>query len=439
MWWVRPAAIMDQVAVVSGTAKAVLPILCRPASVADPVALPAGLEIVGWPTGAAHTVGGVPYGRARAAAFMGKRMVEGAAGRTWPWVSQLPRAAVEALPDLLEGRAFLEEWGETDDDVTSVRPDETYPVRAATLFGVEEHVRAVAALTALRDGEPERLGPLMEASQDGYDAMGLGHPSATAIVKEALARPGVLGARSSGGGCGGTVVVLCAQWRVGRRGRAHPLMGPRASYVVDHWNGCRVRSLRCRRRLFRRARTRGVRRRPVPSSSIETSTGPAFPSLNCLACSSKAEPQPHPRSVGVDVELVDPAPFQDEERHEPAALVHRPMCRPSESPRLRTRTAHLRRRGRERGWPGWMPSGHGPKDRRRREHRPNPPGGSCRRALVVPPYQPASSRVTLLAGGQTSVEGTRLALGREGAAPWTRVRGKVTSRNWSRSWSPGMP
>ena len=206
-----PCGIMDQVAVVSGTAKAVLPILCRPASVADPVALPAGLEIVGWPTGAPHSVGGVPYGRARAAAFMGKRMVESASGRTWPWVSELPRAAVETLPERLEGRDFLGEWGETDDDVTVVRPGESYPVRAATSFGVEEHTRAAAALAAMRDGEPERLGPLMEASQDGYDAMGLGHPNATAIVKEALARPGAFGARSSGGGCGGTVVVLCAE------------------------------------------------------------------------------------------------------------------------------------------------------------------------------------------------------------------------------------
>jgi galactokinase len=49
----------------------------------------------------------------------------------------------------------------------------------------------------------------MAASQDGYDAMGLGHPAATVIVKEALARSGVLGARASGGGCGGTVVVMC--------------------------------------------------------------------------------------------------------------------------------------------------------------------------------------------------------------------------------------
>ena len=72
-------------------------------------------------------------------------------------------------------------------------------------------MRAVDALAALA-GEvpsPARLGPLMAASQDGYDAMGLGHPAATAIVEEALSRPGVYGARSSGGGCGGTVVVAC--------------------------------------------------------------------------------------------------------------------------------------------------------------------------------------------------------------------------------------
>ena len=82
-------------------------------------------------------------------------------------------------------------------------------MRAATQFGVQEHVRAGAVLAALRDDEPERLGPLMEASEDGYHAMGLGHEAATVIVKDASARPGVLGARSSGGGCGGTVVVVC--------------------------------------------------------------------------------------------------------------------------------------------------------------------------------------------------------------------------------------
>ena len=49
----------------------------------------------------------------------------------------------------------------------------------------------------------------MAASHTGYDAMGLGHRASSALVREALASPGVHGARSSGGGCGGTVVVLC--------------------------------------------------------------------------------------------------------------------------------------------------------------------------------------------------------------------------------------
>ena len=203
-----PCGIMDQVTVALGTPGTVLPILCRPASVGDMVALPAGLEVVGWPTGAAHDVSGAPYGRARAAAFMGKRMVEGAVGPTWPWVSQLPPDAAEELPETLDGEAFVAEWGGTDDDVTRVQPGETYPVRAATLFGIDEHVRSVAALETLADAEPDLLGQLMAASQRGYDAMGLGHPAATAVVEEALARPGVFGARSSGGGCGGTVVVV---------------------------------------------------------------------------------------------------------------------------------------------------------------------------------------------------------------------------------------
>jgi galactokinase len=206
-----PCGIMDQVAVALATPGTVLPILCRPAATAEPVAVPPGLEIVGWPTGAAHDVGGRPYERARAAAFMGKRMMEQAAARTWSWVSELPRAAADELPERLEGSTFLRRWGSTGDDVTTVRAGETYPVRAATLFGLEEHGRAGAALTALADGRPEGLGPLMAASQAGYDAMGLGHPAATRAVDGALARPGVYGARSSGGGCGGTVVVVCEE------------------------------------------------------------------------------------------------------------------------------------------------------------------------------------------------------------------------------------
>jgi L-arabinokinase len=204
-----PCGVMDQVTVAMGTPGSILPTLCRPAEVRPPLALPPGTEVVGWPTGARHSVSGEPYARARAGAFMGKRMVEAALGRCVDWVSELPAEAVDELPEVLAGAEFLDRWGDTDDELTTVAPDEAYPVRAATAFGVGEHARAERAAAHLADGDAAALGPLMAASHAGYDAMGLGHPAATAVVEKALAHPGVHGARSSGGGCGGTVVVLC--------------------------------------------------------------------------------------------------------------------------------------------------------------------------------------------------------------------------------------
>ena len=45
----------------------------------------------------------------------------------------------------------------------------------------------------------------------GYTSIGLGAPATYRIVAEARRVPGVFGARVSGGGSGGTVVVLCAE------------------------------------------------------------------------------------------------------------------------------------------------------------------------------------------------------------------------------------
>lgn len=204
-----PCGVMDQVTVAVGTPGSILPILCRPASVGAPVPLPAGVEVVGWPTGAEHDVSGSPYGTARAAAFMGKRIVEVARSERWSWVSELPPDAVATLPDALRGDEFLDRWGSTDDPLSSIDPAATYPVRAATGFGVGEHARSQEALAHLQRGDAAALGPLLAASHAGYESMGLGHPAADARVAAALARPGVHGARSSGGGSGGTVVVLC--------------------------------------------------------------------------------------------------------------------------------------------------------------------------------------------------------------------------------------
>jgi galactokinase len=204
-----PCGIMDQVTVAAGAPGAILPILCRPASIRPALHLPPDVEVVGVPTGAEHDVSGMPYRRARAAAFMGKRIVEVVAGRTWSWVSELPPEAVEDLPEVLDGDVFVDRWGRTDDHLTAVEHHQTYPVRAATAFGVEEHARAELAASIIEAGDVTALRPLLAASHAGYDAMGLGHPAATATVADVLGRPGVIGARSSGGGSGGTVVVVC--------------------------------------------------------------------------------------------------------------------------------------------------------------------------------------------------------------------------------------
>lgn len=204
-----PCGIMDQIAVAMGTAGAVLPILCRPAVVLEAVPVPSRIEVVGWPTGAEHDVGGFPYRRARAAAFMGQRIVEATTGRRWRWVSELPRTAVAELPETIDGEHFVERWGSTSDELTTIEAGVAYPVRAATAFGVDEHERAGRALDLLGRGDAASLAPLMAASHAGYDAIGLGHPAATAVVEEALSLRGVHGARSSGGGCGGTVTVVC--------------------------------------------------------------------------------------------------------------------------------------------------------------------------------------------------------------------------------------
>jgi L-arabinokinase len=204
-----PCGIMDQVVVAMGRAGAVLPILCRPAAVEAIVDVPDGLEVVGVPTGAEHDVSGVPYRRARAAAFMGQRIVEDARGCTYTWVSELPADAVASLPDELDGATFLDRWRTTADALTTVDPDETYPVRAATAFGGEEHRRSDALLAALARHDTIAISRCMRASHAGYDAMGLGHPAAGSTAARVLDRRGVHGARSSGGGSGGTVVVVC--------------------------------------------------------------------------------------------------------------------------------------------------------------------------------------------------------------------------------------
>jgi len=204
---------MDQLAVMHGEAGCLLPILCRPADVLEALRLPPPLAVWGIDSGLRHAVSGDAYRRVRCASFMGKALLDGDVA----YLTELDRdqVATNALPESVLGIDFLRLRSGIDDPVSTVEPATSYPVRAATLFPIEEHARALE-LVSLVKGRPagdavERMGELLYESHAGYSRCGLGVARTDQIVdavREAGRAEGLFGARVSGGGSGGTVVVL---------------------------------------------------------------------------------------------------------------------------------------------------------------------------------------------------------------------------------------
>ncbi|MGH7483392.1 MAG: galactokinase [Longimicrobiales bacterium] len=85
--------------------------------------------------------------------------------------------------------------------------DETIMRRARHV--VTENARVLAAVDALRHGDPTRVGRLMSASHVSLrDDFEVSTPALDAIVDIARAQPGCYGARMTGGGFGGCAVAL---------------------------------------------------------------------------------------------------------------------------------------------------------------------------------------------------------------------------------------
>jgi L-arabinokinase len=214
---------MDQLASAHGVRGALLPILCRPDVLGEPVRLPPGIVAVGWPSGVKHAVTASPYATARAGAFMGKKLIEHATGRRLAHAAELTPAEVRSfsgavLPETVSGRAFLARCGGVDDPLSRIEPAKVYAVRAAVSFPVEESFRSQAVVALLRGAAAKHreetlraMGELLFQSHAGYSSIGLGCPETDAMVAAVRALGpgrGFYGARVSGGGSGGTVVVL---------------------------------------------------------------------------------------------------------------------------------------------------------------------------------------------------------------------------------------
>lgn len=262
-----PCGIMDQIACSCANYQPevrppLVPVCCRPGELGPLTKLPKDVCVLGWPSGVRHDlVGPSKYMVARAATFMGKKIAEGllaamVADAGWlqafkqrmgeggvepgqvdyvlqsvqalkfpvKYLTEISRNLLDEiedrLPATLSGADFLAAHGGVDDPLSQIEAGTEYPVRAAVRFAIHAHTHGNAALTMLNmlaqgkigsDRVLERVGEFMGLQHRLYSDMGLGSPETDEIVDLALGlrEKGVWGARVGGGGCGGTVVVLC--------------------------------------------------------------------------------------------------------------------------------------------------------------------------------------------------------------------------------------
>ena len=209
-----PCGVMDQMTAAFGEANRLLALLCRPAEIVGSFPLGSPLAVWGIDSGVQHAVAGDAYRRARCATFMGKELL--GLGRDSYLSECAPsQIAFDDLPEHMNGNEFILRFGAVADKVSVVEPHVSYPVRAATRHAIEEHTRvslfAELVQPEVTDRRAELLGELMFQSHASYSRLGLGTRATDAIVDEVRRlgwRNGLLGARISGGGSGGTVAVL---------------------------------------------------------------------------------------------------------------------------------------------------------------------------------------------------------------------------------------
>lgn len=217
-----PCGIMDQVTSALGQESGLLALRCQPHDVLGHNPLPEGWGVYGINSAVKHAVGGGRYTRARVGAFMGLRIITKDLGlrprggylcNITP--EQYTAGIRERLPAKMRGCEFKAKYGKTQDTVTTVRPDMTYSVRGCAEHPIYENRRVQDFVDLMHDGSrkaAERAGQLMYGSHWSYgNRAGLGCAETDLIVrlvKERGPENGLVGAKITGGGSGGTVAIL---------------------------------------------------------------------------------------------------------------------------------------------------------------------------------------------------------------------------------------
>jgi galactokinase len=232
--------IMDQAAATLGDEDYVLPLLCQPCQPFPLVRLPEALHCWAVDSGVSHAVTGIEYEAARAAAFMGYKLIcdweglpviEDAHSRIprftdprWRgYLSEVTPSVFRSkyelrLPERMPGSEFLREGQFHPDPFTTVRPEIQYRVRNCARYAIEENQRIQLFVELARGAAAHAsetayglMGDLMFQSHYSYTECGLGNGATdllVELVREQGAAAGLYGAKVTGGGAGGTVAIL---------------------------------------------------------------------------------------------------------------------------------------------------------------------------------------------------------------------------------------
>lgn len=232
--------IMDQIAVVAGKEGFVLPLVCQPCLPEPLIQLAKELQVWGIDSGVSHQVSGIEYEAARAAAFMGYKIIcdhenipvtldkssdiDRYTDPRWNgYLANLSRALFHEkfesiLPEKMDKETYLARHGFHVDPFSPLKDGVTYHVLANTRYAVKENYR-VRLFSELSRGaslhSSERsfvlMGEQMYQSHYAYTECGLGSKATDLLVelcrKEGIEN-GIYGAKITGGGAGGTVAIL---------------------------------------------------------------------------------------------------------------------------------------------------------------------------------------------------------------------------------------
>lgn len=222
-----PCGIMDQIAISCGRQGKLTHILCRPGTVQGEVDIPPGTGFIGINSMVRHSVGGSPYSDTRIGAFMGKKIINECRSRSGRAAlnyltelspDELRSEYQEEIPETILGSDFLARHRTHDDPVTTIQPDASYRVAGPTRHPIEENVRVLRFMEALRAataGDESALlvaGEMMFGAHESYrDNCRLSVPEVDFLVEAVRKRgpeSGLYGAKITGGGTGGTVAVF---------------------------------------------------------------------------------------------------------------------------------------------------------------------------------------------------------------------------------------